>query len=212
MEPRARPTEKWSTEQVLAAFAAVARPLFRRSYPANSCIASSRIAIEVARRFGIQAKPLAAQLWVRNDRLTKLLETTPDPTRDQVEEWKRMGAAGMTIGIGQPARFENGEWNRHLVAVVQGRWLVDASIDQGNEPGRLELPGVLIARLPQPITTGPWTRSYWLLDGTRIDYTFDPAERSYRVAPDWHPRPVADEVTEAVVGAMRSELAGHAAA
>ena len=212
MAPRTRPNQQWPAEQILAAFAHVARPIVRQSFPASSCIASTRIAIEVAHKFGLRAKPLAAQLWLANARLVTFLEQTPDPTRSEVEGWKRVGAAGLSIGGGKPARYENGLWNRHLVAVVERRWLVDASIDQGNEPGGLALPGVLVARLPEPRVGSPWTRRYWLLDGTQIDYTFERTESSYRTTPDWHLRPVAAETARTIAAAMLNKLLGVAAA
>jgi hypothetical protein len=211
MAARLHPTETWPTERILAAFAAVARPLIRQHFPANSCIASTRIAIKVARTFGLRARPLAARVWVANEALMALLAKTPDPTHAQVLDWKRMGAAGLSIGGEKPARFENGLWNRHLLAVVERQWLVDASIDQGNERGGLAVPGVLVARYPEPFEPGPWSKSYWLLDGTRIDYTFEPAESSYRTAPDWHLRPVAAETARAIAAAMWRELLNAAA-
>lgn len=53
--------------EILRGFAEIARPIIREAYGPNSCIASTRIVIDVLTRFGLEVQPVSvtAQVWNR---------------------------------------------------------------------------------------------------------------------------------------------------
>ena len=97
-------------------------------YRQDSCIAATRVTIEVCRYFGIAARPEPVRVsawtpaaWANREALAgvPLGQWPPDA-------W----AVGITGGEHKPGR-----WNGHLVAVA-GEWLLDASLDQLSRPAR----------------------------------------------------------------------------
>ena len=90
-------------EAVLRALLACARPIVRQQWRADSCIASTAIAIDVLDYFGLAAKPLACRTAVWNRQLVERVEAegrTPDP--EELHQWCReCGAWSVGIGYGE---------------------------------------------------------------------------------------------------------------
>lgn len=162
-----------TTEMIVDSFAAVARPIIRGSYAANSCIASTRVALDVLHRFGLRATALVARAAVFN-------EAT-------LTESDALAAEGAD----------------RLVVIVERALLVDASAKQAHrlQPG-IELPGVLVMPVRtrfiaglSPAATSVGTCHVW--------YTPDPRDRSYTLTPDWQQTPDSRIATDEIVDAMR---------
>jgi|SRR5579864_296865 len=56
----------YALEELVAAFAAIARPEIRRDHTISSCVASTWITIEVMRHFGVSARPLTVKAEICN--------------------------------------------------------------------------------------------------------------------------------------------------
>ena len=200
---------RFSTARCVDAFAEVARPLIRTRYPANRCIAATKIAIEVFGAFGISAKPMVARFFAGNRMLRSLLDEKHTPTAAENALWNAMGAVGKQIGFDDQPLVDGDDWNRHLVALVDRRWVVDASADQAANPSRgLVLPGVLVTRLDHPLPAHPSEVHLPRPDGVLVEYAFEPSERSFRTAPDWEFGPTA-RATAAMIGAAMNTALNH---
>lgn len=190
------------------AFAAVARPIIRSEYDVDSCIASTRIAIDVFHHFGLQARPMVARMRVFNPAMGRCFgETGPyDATafeRCDREHGARTASIEYAVGREIPA----GCWAGHLVALVERQLLVDASADQASCPhNSIYLPGVLIAPVTPKFRAGLAQLIISSGDGCGILYDPYPSERSYRSAPYWKSSPTSQLVTNAIIAAMRSSL------
>jgi len=114
------------SEAILAAFSTVARPLILKFFPPNSCIASTRIALECLRRFGFTGEGLSVEFVCEfAERGTAYV----GGLRPESEREARRTAKSFTR-----LKDPSGEGaDMHVVAVVSapgGRWLIDASFDQ----------------------------------------------------------------------------------
>jgi hypothetical protein len=102
------------------------RPEIVREYGVDSCIASTRIATEWLRAHGVRARPLKVQVEVYTHAMARRIigdgQTLPGS-----DEW--------SIGVGLPGDLlAPNKWAGHLVCVVEGRIVVDLSIDQVSAP------------------------------------------------------------------------------
>lgn len=199
--PHPSPTE---TADRIADFAVVARPLIRNVFRADSCIASTRIAIAVLGAFGLRVEPISATVQIDNAILHRLLSGNPTPSAADVKTWQALGAHGVAIGQGIPARrMDNDGWHGHLIAVANGTWLIDASADQMNRPkAGIELPGVFVSRLPTPLPACPSAIEMDLPNGAYLTYGLHPSNRTFRTARDWELSGRAQAVVQKIVGAM----------
>lgn len=120
-----------SASQVLAALAQVCRVEILKDFGRASCIASTRIVIEVLRRYGIHGMPIAVRAHVRD-----MANTECD----------------VLIGTDCFIPHRRGLWKgtaaSHLVAIIPAqRILIDASLDQAERYGISNLPCPFIAEV-----------------------------------------------------------------
>lgn len=108
--------------EIIEHFAAVARPLILKYFPArNSCIAATRTTIECLRRFGIRARaaPVALALEIPAYELAYISGLT-----EEQRNKSKAAAKGFVDRTGDPDK-----WPGHLVAVAEDRWFIDPTID-----------------------------------------------------------------------------------
>lgn len=129
--------------ETIRVFAEIARPIIRASYGPNSCIASTRIVIDVLTRFGLQVQPVSvmAEVWNRAYHECRIRAGRQVQSQEELDRW--MATAGACVGrVGTDVP---GEWSGHVVAIAGRRVLVDAAIDQANRPEwDIIVPGVLV--------------------------------------------------------------------
>lgn len=142
----------------------------------DTCIFNTRVALEVAAYFGIEAQPLAVQVFLANRAFTKHL----DEGDHDVEKWAAIdGSHSVGIGFGFHAHQpRENAWNGHLIAVADGCF-GDFAIQQAERPEK----GITTG----PAIVGPWPGDKWTLigvDGTAVHYRkLD--DEDYRRSPDW---------------------------
>jgi hypothetical protein len=149
----------------------------------DSCICSTRILLGVAQAMGIEARPQAVHVEIRNAILVRYLDSTPSPTEDP-DEIQRLKEAGayMLRTDSEAAPVEGNAWNGHLVAVIEDSWLLDITADQFNRPRH----GVTIDHplvMPWNVDGASGRRS----DDLTVDY-YPSADLSYEDSPDWRRR------------------------
>ena len=168
-------------ERQLRELITVARGEILRTYSRDSCIASTRILIELLEAQRAPARALVVRCAVLNRAAHEMMRRgTPEPGS---EEW--LAAGGWGLGIGYPGEQLPGRWVGHLVAILEERVLVDLSLDQANRPARgIEL-APLIAQVDAKFLRGrrPIMGDF---GETFVRYEADPNNRSYEVSRDWH--------------------------
>lgn len=164
-------------EHVMRALVDVGRPLILEEARADSCILSTKIAIETFEHFGIKAQPVAVDVVALNAVAAKVwreCSATPGWYPEQMHPDQTPGAWGIGLGF----RKEHDECG-HVVAVVGDDMLTlfDLSIDQASRPQH----GIHLR--PQPFVLQP---TFW--DGHVMRFIDDTgAELHYRLSEDRDP-------------------------
>jgi hypothetical protein len=175
-EPEVAPV---TAREVFDGMAPLIAPVLEASWGRRDlCILSTRVAIETARYFGVEAEPVAVRVVAYNAAFARHVAVNfadvEDPNKPST--W---GDGSWSVGIGCGKPNEPGRWDGHLIAVADG-CMGDFSIQQAE---RLEH-GIQIG----PALVGPYrgARTWKATNkiGTVIEYT-RMADDTWRHAPDW---------------------------
>lgn len=151
-----------TTCDILRRYAAVARPIIRQDFAAASCIASTAITIEVLRLHGISAVPFPCKVLVFNAPFVQRIEREdrfPDAAETIV--WTT-GTDLWSVGLGFSRPHE--QHVGHYVALAEGRYLIDASIDQASRPEKgINLPPVMVGDVNPDFRDGKAGTNYQVL-------------------------------------------------
>jgi hypothetical protein len=183
-----------TTEEIVEAFAMIARPIIRHaSNDWDSCIVATRIAVDVFHHFGLRARALVTRKQIFN-------AAALEPTCGSVTVSDDTAPEACIVLIGYDNAVSHGNFSGHLVAVVEGEILVDAVADRANLPNTgIELPGVLLHTVDPDFLAGH-SLLYGSHSGCTVAYEASPNERSYASTPDWRRVPNAQ-------GEVRSRVA-----
>jgi hypothetical protein len=166
------------------------------------CILATRVAIDVAAYFGVQAVPMPVKVVLYNEPFARhVANEFADVDRTNVASW---GDDSWSVGIGCGTPKRVGGWDGHLIAVADGCF-GDFSIQQAERLAHNIVTG--------PALVGPYSGApMWQAmndTGTVIEYR--PIEdNQWRAAPDWRDsvrrRPLVGKIIRAVREAMSCEL------
>lgn len=153
-------------------------------FAAASCIASTRVAVELLRSYGVRAGALCVEALVFNPAMAAAVAAgAPEPRcrAEMAVRQRRDGWHSIGIGLEDPG---SPVWSGHVVCVVGGRGVLDLSLDQAIRPQH-----------------GIWTRPAWFeaereflaggceaaieQAGSVIRYRARPHDRAFLHAPDW---------------------------
>lgn len=142
-------------ETILDALTKIARPVIRTEFNADSCIASTRIALDVLAYFGVKAEAKPVMVVVLNAKAAKLAETmTLDEITKIAQGYSMEDTEGpwtMMIGSGRSTRKDRNRkpWSGHLVATIPDESIIiDLSIDQAARPQKGLDPTPYWVRIP----------------------------------------------------------------
>lgn len=188
-------------EVVLRGLLEHARLLILTRFRPDSCIACTRIALDVLAHFGVPAEPLPCRVVVFNPAMKARCEREgriPDVT--ELDLWIEQDGA-WSVGLG----FANGQpgYDGHLVALAHGRWLLDLSLDQASRPARgIEL-RPLVAEVTPAFLSGQ-ERLFVDPNGCALWYErIDNAK--HLVAPDWTDQARRVELVAALILALEAK-------
>lgn len=164
----------------------------------DSCIATTRVLLNVLGYYGLPGRPLPVKAAAYNR---------------GAWTWASSGAAAADwpadaycVGAGWLGHNRPGQWDGHLVALTPG-YLVDGFLDQMSRPRRgICLPGPGVFERPagwDPASSGRLTLQR--ADGTVL--TYEPTrDRHWRQSPGWSA--TAAEIREATAATIRALKAG----
>lgn len=123
-------------------YAAVARPIMRKYMNANSCIAASRVTMELFRLCGVDAVCIPVKFVL------------------ELPERKLAFCAGLSeeecaTALGQKQVWADG-WSGHVCVVVEGKWFLDPSFDQAFAALDVENKDLQILALPIETEVDPY--------------------------------------------------------
>ncbi len=176
-------------EELLENFAEIARDEILADFTPDCCIASTRITIEVMRNLGIKARPMPVKAVAINPALTRKIDEHgwPEVWPEDWEADDSLWCVALGYGYDGPIDPEK-DYDGHLVALVAGKYLVDASIDQAERIHHdIELPDVLIVPLREGFVAGRRSLGAELPNGGVVVYwaNGDDDGTAWRTAPDW---------------------------
>lgn len=109
------------------------RPAVLGIYKPNSCIATTRVAVNILEYLGVKARPWPCALLVANKPGARLLVDGYDLLPDELEQLRANGAFAVEVAGTGAWDHVHGGWDGHMVALGEfddGAWLLDLSLDQ----------------------------------------------------------------------------------
>lgn len=183
--------ERRFLERVVAHTRASVLEVFRP----DSCIATTRILVDVLDYFSISVRPVAVMFRAYNALSTKMMiDEVP------VEDWPE---EAWSVGIipGQKPTSSN-NWPGHLVALHRA-YLLDGSLDQASRPDKGLLLGPGVFKLPDE-----WDRQEKLLWRREDNVTliYEPMrDVIWRRSPDWRRGAFKREIVARTIEAIKAE-------
>lgn len=190
-------------EEILQRYAEVARPEILRDHTPHSCIAATWITIETLSRLEIRAEPLEVTLSVGNAAYKRLVGEIGLPqNREELDGWfNDHGADVRGVGFDPPTA---GGIGGHVVALVDGSHLVDASIDQASNPSTgIVLPGVHIGVVGHDFLRGRLQRLD--TDDLFIEYQRKVVPTPWRDSYDWGSNPQTESAVARIENLLGAE-------
>lgn len=181
------------------------RPLVLRNWRRDSCIPATRIAVLALRELGVRAAPVPCEALVYNAAYVARTTAEGRMPHDVAEAevwWQEDRAWGIGIGCRELSEPAEGAWNGHLVALIDGRTLLDLAIDQADRPARdISIEDPVLADVPREWRHGD-LRFHVPHDGAHVFYKATPDNTGYLTAPDWtrleRHRPVVRQLVTAI--------------
>ena len=121
------------TETVLQGLLKHARSEILKEFRADSCIASTAVALDVLTKYGVFAEPFPIRSLIFNKPYaSRMVDSFGWPNAEEVQRWAQEDGS-YSIGVGVGTSLPN-KWAGHLTALVERRFLLDLSIDQASRP------------------------------------------------------------------------------
>lgn len=194
---------------VLEALVAVARPIILHYFRPDSCIGSTRLAIQALGAFDIPARPLKVRASAFNAAYLARLGQLGHFPRDaaELDTWCREYNA-WSVCVGHADASGRG-WNGHLVALVEqadgAGYLIDLSLDQMNRATyNITLAPQLVAVSPTFIAGHQ--PHIVRCNGSEIVYDVVPDDPDYKVSLDWQVPERNITIGLSIVAAMHQYL------
>lgn len=116
----------------------VREPMLASGFGLDSCIASTRIALDILEHFGVEAEPMPLAIFLLNEEAIQIVESggTLEDIKEQTLKYDISHVGGpWSIGLGAAGDKRANRWAGHLVAALpQHKMLVDLSADQVARP------------------------------------------------------------------------------
>jgi hypothetical protein len=202
------PATARQTRQVLAALAVQARPRILQRWREDSCIATTRICLDVCRALDISARPAAVTATAFNAPLVRWIREHPRGTIDEMREFQRV-SDGHSVGVGYPegTNSQGPGWSGHLVLLAPAKspkWLLDASIDQASRPQHAMRLTPTVIDIDREFMSGKVLESY-MPDGTMLWHQLID-NKQYLQSPDWTDRARRQQIVADILNAVRAQL------
>lgn len=209
--------------EVIGAMLRIARPIILEHFSKPSCIASTRIGIDVLGYFGIKSEPMPLMLMVFNEEALKILDdgkTFEELGEIQRQESPTTPGGPWSIAVGAEVE-DSPDWAGHLVVALPHRqMIIDLSIDQASRPLKNlnfdDQP--LVYRIPDPDWWTGESRRYATVaqhkDGPKVGLVFDrdaPDANGYKRSSNWNRKTVLGawvfkDITGRIIREIKEDL------
>jgi hypothetical protein len=189
---------------VLEKLTEIAPRVIARNYTSDCCIAATRITIEVLKKFHFKdVKPLVVEANVFNETYLKKGRTPKD--NEEAQAWLAEGAWQVVVGDKTVNTEGTKGWAGHLVAVVNGKYMVDLAITQATRPHKNIHLSPIASVVPEEFVTNP-DRCGLMFNNCLVVYVSYPKDVSYQRARDWWDKKRSDEFVKEIAGDIKYAL------
>jgi hypothetical protein len=168
---------------MVKAIAAVAPRVIFKKFQINSCIAGSRIVMEVLKKFHFKnVKPLVVEANVFNETYVKK-GRTPE-SHEEAQTWLEEGAWQVVLG----ERTEippTGVWPGHLVLLIDGTAVFDITAGQATRPNKNINITPMFTTVPDNFVRGE-DKCGLIFNNCMVVYSSYPNDTSYVAYRDWN--------------------------
>jgi hypothetical protein len=164
----------------------------------DCCVNATWVAVEVLRRFGVEADAYHCHVLVANPTFLALVKRE-GALRDsaQARRWQEAGAWMLDVDEREEG---DGRYPGHVVCVADG-YLIDLSAGQFNRPRKgIDVPAAFAAKIPDGFVRGVTCEAE--INGSMLAYTVRPEIDAFRVASGFDPSPNNLDAAEAVFARM----------
>lgn len=154
-------------------------------YERDSCIATVAATLETLTQLNVDAFALKVEVFIVND----ILWRTAIERGGEFPAWGDddypAGGYGLGVGVkGTPTL--PGEWNGHLVAIAERKWLLDYSIDQASRPEHgIALSQPLVIPVEEPFLRRTGERVVYQHGASHLYYVSQPREKDFKETANW---------------------------
>lgn len=175
------------------------RPIIRRNFRADSCIASTAISIKVLNHFGIQAFPMPAHMAVFNQRYLDMMERLADRPEESITDeekqyWLEEGAWSLEV--------EDREVG-HVVACTK-KLLIDMSIDQATRPAKGIILTPLVLEIKEDFFEGE--HAFTQMNDCLLVYQANPRRLDFLRSKDWTEPNRHDRIVSEIITVIDAEI------
>lgn len=214
----------YDPQAVITALVKVAREEILTTFAPDSCIASTRIGIDVLRYFGVTAKPIPVSVTIFNEDARRILEEEGiEAVATAVQGRETLDIGGpWTLGLGVSTPNHAPGPGHLAIAIPHHLTIVDLSLDQANRPRKnialtpvaLKVPeeGTFFTQVGEQIVYTVSTTPQ--ADAVSLIYRHESNDR-YRTSRNWarsgHEDGAAKSfrlITAAIIHKMRNEMDG----
>lgn len=179
--------------ELFTALAPHAADVIEGHFGNHYCILTTRVVIDVARYYGVNAKPMPVRMLIYNAAFATHIENG-DTLGVDCYHWAPIDGS-YSLGVGFGDRKITNKWNGHLITVADGCF-GDFSIRQTERIQHgIVTGGAVTGRLPANAEPLHWT--VFNTHGTTIEYERMEDSR-WQLAPDWRDekrrRPLVGEI------------------
>jgi len=165
------------------AVAITAPKVIFKKFQINSCIAGTRIVMEVLKKFHFKnLKPLVVEANLFNETYVKK-GRTPE-SHEEAQTWLEEGAWQVVLGE-KTETPPTGIWPGHLVLLIDGTSIFDVTIVQANRPHKNINLSPIFTTVPENFVREE-DKCGLIFNNCMVVYTPHMENKSYQTYRDWH--------------------------
>ncbi len=168
---------------MVKAIAKVTPRVVFKKFHINSCIAGTRIVMEVLKKFHFKnVKPLVVEVNVFNETYFKK-GRTPE-SHEEAEVWREEGAWQVVLGE-RTETPPTGVWPGHLVLLIDGTAVFDITAGQATRPQKNINISPMFTTVPDNFMRGE-DKCGLIFNNCMVVYSSYPTDTSYAAYRDWN--------------------------
>lgn len=186
-----------------------ATPVFASALTPHRCLNATRILLDVMRAFNVSAAPMSVTLVAMNRIFAERCDRHGGlPSEEEMQVWIAEGAWSLGVDTREHRTdWATNSWAGHLVAVVQGAWLVDASMIQFSRPEKaMRMPDIFVGHASARFQKGKDGAHFVSPEDAHVMYHARLDDKSYKIIDGFQPHVLNVELAAEIANRMAKKL------